>query len=107
MTKLEDRERALENKFAHDALNEFKIGARRNKLVGLWAAAKLGKKGEEAEAYAKDVVMADLESKGDNDVTGKLLKDFGRAGITVHVSEIEKQLADLLPIARAQLMDGK
>ncbi|MDX2072894.1 MAG: DUF1476 domain-containing protein [Alphaproteobacteria bacterium] len=106
MSNMEDRQRAFENKFAHDAEKEFKVNARRNKLLGLWAAQKLGKTGEEADAYAKDVVIADLESAGDNDVIGKLLKDFGRAGVAVHISEIEKQMADLLPIARKQLAEG-
>lgn len=106
MSNMEDRQKGFENKFAHDAELEFKATARRNKLLGLWAAAKLGKTGEDASAYAKDVVMADLEAAGDNDVVGKLLNDFGRAGLTVHISEIEQKLAELMPVARKQIVEG-
>lgn len=106
MSNLEDRQKGFENKFAHEAELKFKAVARRNKLLGLWAAEKLGKKGEEAAAYARDVVMADLEAAGDNDLVGKLLKDFGRAGVVVPVGDIEKQMEELLPIAHRQIMEG-
>lgn len=107
MSNLDDRKRAAEHKFAHDAEMEFKCVARRNKLVGLWAAEKLGKTGDAAMEYAKDVVMADLEAEGHDDVIGKLLNDFGRAGLTVHISEIETQMKKQLEVARKQLLDGK
>lgn len=106
MSNMEDRQKGFENKFAHDAELEFKAIARRNKLVGLWAAEKLGKKGEDASAYAKDVVMADLERAGHQDVVDKLLADFKQAEITVSASEIEQQIQDLLPVARKQLLEG-
>lgn len=107
MANMEDRQKGFESKFAHDAELEFKATARRNKLLGLWAAEKLGKTGEEASAYAKDVVMADLEAAGDNDVIGKLLKDFGRAHVAITVKEIEAEIMRLTPIARQQIMEGK
>ncbi len=107
MANFDDRQKAFETKFVLDAELEFKINARRNKLLGLWAAEKLGKNGSEAEQYAKDVVMADMEKSGDEDIIDKLFKDFGRAGLTIHISEIEQQIADLAPVARKQLMEGK
>lgn len=106
MTNLEDRQKSFEHKFAHDAEMKFKANARRNKLLGLWAAEKMGKTGEEAAAYAKDVVMADLDSAGQDDVVDKLLKDFGRAGVVVPVGEIQKKMEELLPVAHRELMEG-
>jgi len=107
MSNLDDRKRAIEHKFAHDAELEFKSIARRNKLVGLWAAAKLGKTGDEAAAYAKEIVMAGLEANGEKEVVDKLLSDFGRAGISVPVADIEKQMVDQLPVARKQLTENQ
>ena len=104
MTSFDNREKGFENKFAHDEELNFKSIARRNKLLGLWAAEKLGKSGAEAEQYAKDVVMADFESSGDNDVVDKLLKDFGRTGINISANDIQKEMERLLPIARSQVM---
>ena len=90
MAGMDDRKDAFENKFAHDEALLFKAGARRNKLLGLWAAEKLGKGGEEAEAYAKSVVMADFEEAGDDDVLRKVKADLAAGGTTVevHVSSI-------------------
>ncbi len=107
MSSFDDRKKGFESKFAFDAEMEFKATARRNKLLGLWAAEKLGRKGAEADAYAKDVVVADLDASGDRDVVDKLLVDFGRAGVTVPVSEIESEMEQLLSVARQQIMDGK
>lgn len=76
MADMNDRKDAFENKFAHDEELKFKATARRNKLVGLWAAEKIGKVGADAEAYAKEVVMADFEEVGDDDVFRKLRKDL-------------------------------
>ena len=76
MTTFDKREEGFEKQFAHDEELKFKAIARRNKLLGLWAAEKLGLKGAEAEAYAKAVVMADFEEAADHDVFGKLRKDF-------------------------------
>ncbi|MGP9821851.1 DUF1476 domain-containing protein [Salinarimonas sp. NSM] len=93
MTTFDDRESAFENKFAHDEELRFKAIARRDRLVGLWAAEKLGKSGAEATAYAEAVVKADLAEPGDEDVFRKL-----RADLPADVSdaEIRKQMLDLL-----------
>ena len=77
MSTFDDRENAFENKFAHDAEMQFKAEARRNKLVGLWAAGLMGKSGEEADAYAKEVIKADFQEAGDEDVFRKLAGDLG------------------------------
>ena len=76
MADMNDRKDAFENKFAHDEALKFKATARRNKLVGLWAAEKIGKSGADADAYAKEVVMADFEEVGDEDVFRKLRGDL-------------------------------
>jgi hypothetical protein len=81
MSTFDERESAFENKFAHDAEMSFKITARRNKLVGLWAAEQMGLTPEEADAYAKSVVQADFEEAGDEDVIRKLIGDLTSAGI--------------------------
>lgn len=104
MTTFDDRQKGFENKFAHDEELNFKATARRNKLLGLWAAEKLSKKGVEAEHYAKDIVMADFESGGDGDVVDKLLKDFGNAKVKISASDIHKEMERLLPIARKEIM---
>ena len=80
MTTFDDREKAFEAKYEHDEQLKFKVTARRNKLLGLWAAGLLGKTGADAEAYAKEVVMADFEKPGDSDVIDKLMKDLAAAG---------------------------
>jgi len=77
MPTFDDRENAFENKFAHDAEMQFKAEARANKLVGLWAAGLLGKDGDDAEAYAKEVIKADFEEAGHEDVYRKLSADIG------------------------------
>ena len=102
MPTFDDRERAFETKFAHDADMQFRAEARRNKLLGLWAAGLLGKSGDEAAAYALTVVQADFEEAGVEDVVRKVAAD-----LTGHASadDIRAKLADLLPQAKAQLMD--
>lgn len=77
MSTFDDRERAFESKFAHDAEMQFRAGARRNKLVGLWAAGLMGLQGDAAAAYAAEVVKADFEEAGDEDVFRKLARDLG------------------------------
>lgn len=104
MTTFDDREKAFEKKFQHDQELQFKVTARKNKLLGLWAAGLLGKTGEAAEAYAKEVVMADLEKPGDADVIEKLLKDFGAAGQSVDEQTIRKHSERLKADAKAQVM---
>ena len=82
MTTFDKREEGFEKQFAHDEELRFKAMARRNKMLGLWAAGVLGKSGADAEAYAKEVVLADFEEAGDNDVLGKVVKDLQPKGIT-------------------------
>ncbi|MBK8374095.1 DUF1476 domain-containing protein [Sphingorhabdus sp.] len=81
MTTFDDRESAFESKFARDEELQFKVTARRNKLLGLWAAEQMGLTPEEADAYAKSVVQADFEEAGDEDVVRKLLGDLTNAGV--------------------------
>ena len=101
MTTFDDRENAFENKFAHDAEMQFRAEARRNKLVGLWAAGLMGKSGDEAAAYAMTVVEADFEEAGIEDVVRKVAADLnGKAS----ADEIRAKMAEMLSVAQAQLM---
>ncbi len=103
MTTFDDREKGFEKKFAHDEELRFKATARRNKLLGLWAAAKLGKTGDAAEAYAKDVVMADFEEAGDDDVVRKVVKDLAAAGVSEAAvrAEMDKLMATAIDQLKA------
>jgi hypothetical protein len=103
MTGFDDRKSAFENKFKHDQDVQFKVNARRNKLVGLWAAEKLGKTGPDADAYAKEVVASDFEKAGDDDVIEKLEADLKGKGVSV--ADIKAQLAHFMPIAKQQIME--
>jgi len=96
MTTFDQRKDAYENKFAHDEELRFKATARRNKLLGLWAAEKLGKTGPDADAYAKSVVMADFEEAGDDDVLRKVKGDFASASVSVDDAEIRRVMTELL-----------
>jgi hypothetical protein len=101
MTTFDDRENAFENKFAHDNEMQFKAEARRNRLAGLWAAALMGKTGDDAAAYAMEVVKADFEEVGIEDVVRKLVADLaGKAS----ADEVRAKMAELLQVAKAQLM---
>ena len=102
MTTFDDRENAFENKFAHDAEMQFRAEARRNKLVGLWAAEILGKKGPDADAYAIEVVKSDFEEAGHEDVVRKLSGDLGDKATD---EEIRAKMQELLVVAKGQLMD--
>ncbi|MBY9066909.1 DUF1476 domain-containing protein [Hyphomonas sp. WL0036] len=104
MSTFDDRERAEEARYALDQETQFKINARRNKLLGLWAADLLGLKDAEAEAYAKSVVIADLEEAGDDDVVRKVRGDLEKAGITRTDVQIREEMAGLLPVAREQII---
>jgi hypothetical protein len=106
MTTFDNRKDAAEKKFAHDAELQFKATARRNKLLGLWVAEKLGKTGEAAEAYAKDVVKADFEEAGDEDVFRKVHADLtaASAGISDHV--IRRTMEELMAKAIAEIQAG-
>ncbi len=101
MSTFDDRESAFENKYAHDAEMQFKANARCHKLLGLWAAEKLGKSGDEAAAYAKEVVIADLEEAGHEDVVRKVSGDLGDKA---SADEIRAKMDGLLAIAREQVM---
>jgi hypothetical protein len=105
MTTFDDRENAFENKFAHDANLHFKITARRNKLVGQWAAEKMGLTPEETTAYATAVVQADFEEAGDEDVIRKVLGDLTSAGIDIDDAAIRAALEDKMVEARRQFIE--
>ncbi|MBX9461684.1 MAG: DUF1476 domain-containing protein [Aquamicrobium sp.] len=96
MASMDDREKAFENKFAHDEELKFRAMARRNKMLGLWAAEKLGKTGDAAEAYAKEVINSDFEEAGDHDVFRKVRKDFDDAGVDQSDHQIRRTMDELL-----------
>ena len=104
MTTFNEREKAFEKKYEHDQDLKFKVNARKNKLLGLWAAGLMGKSGADAEAYAKDVVLADYEKPGDSDVIDKLVKDLAAAGKPMEDHSIRKQAERLAEAAKEQLM---
>ena len=107
MSSFDDRERAFEAKFAHDADIEFRITARRNRLIGQWAAEKMGLTPEETDAYAKAVVQADFEEAGDEDVIRKLLGDLTSAGIDIDDAAVRKALGEKLVEARRQFIEAQ
>ncbi len=102
MSTFNDRENAFENKYAHDAEMQFKAEARRNKLLGLWAAGLMGKDGHDAAAYAKEVVASDFEEAGDEDVYRKVSGDLGDKASE---AEIRTKMVELMAVAKAQLLD--
>ena len=103
MTTFDKREEGFEKKFAHDEELRFKANARRNKLLGLWAAEKLGISGDAANVYAKEVVMADFEEAGDNDVFKKLRSDFDAKGVAQSDHQIRRTMDDLMQTAINQI----
>lgn len=105
MTTFDDREKAFENKFARDEELQFRITARRNKLLGHWAAAKMNLTPEETDAYAKAVVQADFEEAGDEDVIRKLLGDLTSAGVEIDEAGIRAALEEQMIVARRQFID--
>ncbi|ATI42124.1 aldolase [Pacificitalea manganoxidans] len=102
MSTFDDREKAFENKFAHDAEMQFKAEARRNKLLGLWAADLLGKSGDDATAYARDVIRADFEEAGDEDVYRKVKADLGDK---TDETTLRSKMVELMARAKAQLLE--
>jgi hypothetical protein len=106
MSNFDKREEAFERQFAHDEELKFKAEARRNKLLGLWAAEKLGKSGADAEAYAKEVVAADFEEAGDADVLRKVLGDLTGKGLAVTEADVRAKMSELLATAVAQVKAG-
>ena len=107
MSAFDDRKKGQESKFAHDQDLEFKIMVRRNKLMGLWAAELMGISGDDAETYAKEVVVADLEEKGDEDVFRKVRSDFDSRKIEMSDHRIRRQMEELLAVAREEIMANK
>ena len=107
MTSFEDRERAFEAKFAHDEEMQFRIIARRNRLLGEWAGAKMGLNPAETDAYAKSVVQADFEEAGDGDVIRKLMGDLTNAGVDIDEATIRTALEEQAVIARRMFIEPK
>jgi hypothetical protein len=106
MTTFDKRQDAFEKKFAHDEELKFKATARRNKLLGLWAAEKLGLSGAEADAYAKAVVAADFEEAGDEDVVRKVRGDFEAKNVAQSDHQIRRTMDELMETAIAQIKAG-
>lgn len=102
MSTFDDRENAFENKYAHDAEMKFKAEARRNKLLGLWAAELMGKTGDDADAYAREVIKADFEEAGHEDVYRKVSGDLGDKA---DEATIRAKMDELLGVAKAQMID--
>ena len=106
MTTFDKREEGFEKKFALDEEQKFKAEARRNRLLGLWAAAKLGLSGDAATAYAKEIVAAEFGEGGDADVVRKLIADFGAKGVAVTEAQIHAEMTELMAQAIAQVKAG-
>ena len=106
MTQFDDRERAFESKFAHDEEMKFRIIARRNKLLGQWAARQMGLTEAEADSYARDVVRADFEEAGDHDVIRKVLGDLTSAGVDCDETQVSEALKHKEVEARRQIIEA-
>ena len=107
MTQFSDREKAFENQYARDQEMQFKIVARRNRLLGMWAAKKMGLTDAEADAYAKDVIRADFEEAGDEDVIRKLLGDLTSAGVDIDDAAIRQAIEHKTVEARRQFIEAQ
>jgi hypothetical protein len=107
MTTFDKREEGFEKQFAHDEELRFKAGARRNKMLGLWAAQKLGLSGAEAEAYAKEVVLSDFEEAGDHDVFRKIRKDFDAKGVAESDHQIRRTMDEMMAKAVEAIKSAK
>ncbi len=103
MTTFDKREKSFEAKYAHDQEILFKIGARRNKLLGQWMAEQLGLDGADAEAYAKAVIASDFAKPGDEDVFEKVWADVQSRGLSLTEAQVRQQMQDLLETARDQV----
>ena len=103
MSSMKDREEGFERKFAFDEELKFKAMARRNQMLGMWAAEKLGKSGDNAEAYAKEVIVADMHEAGDGDVFRKVRADFDAAGVDQSDHQIRRTMDEFLAIAAEQV----
>ena len=107
MTTFDKREDAFEKQFAHDEELKFKATARRNKMLGLWAAEKLGLSGAEADSYALSIVMAEIEETGDHDVLRKIRKDFDAKGVVQSDHQISRTMTELMAKAVADIKAGR
>jgi hypothetical protein len=105
MTTFDERESAFETKFARDQEMQFRVHARRNRLLGLWAAELMGLTAVEADGYARDLIRSDFETIGDDDILRKLLGDFTSAGVEIDEAAIRAQLDLKMVDARRQLID--
>lgn len=99
----DDRKQEFESRYVHDQELRFRIEARRNKLLGLWAAEKLGRSGAEADAYAMEVVKADLQKEGEEDVFAKVMADFTAAGVAQSEHQVRRRMSELLVEAESQV----
>jgi hypothetical protein len=106
MTTFDERERAFENKFQHDEELLFRIRAKRDKLVGLWAAGLLGLKEGDADAYAQQIIEQDMETKGPHDIRDRIVADLKAAEVDISEHRVEKEMDHLLNIARERVMKG-
>jgi hypothetical protein len=106
MTQFDDRERAFESKFAHDEEMKFRVTARRNRLLGEWAARQMGLTDAEAESYAKDVVRADFEEAGEHDVIRKILGDLTAAGVDIDEEKVLDAMRNKEVDARRQIIEA-
>jgi hypothetical protein len=107
MTLFDEREKAFEDEFAHDQEMAFRVSARRNKLLGHWAASKMGLTAEETDSYGKSIVQADFEEGGDEDVIRKILGDLTAAGVEATDDDVRQAMADVTIEARRQLLEAK
>lgn|ERR1700694_1757506 len=105
MTTFDKREEAFERKFAHDEELKFRAAARRNRLLGQWAAGLLGKSGADVDAYVKEVIAADMEQAGEEDVFRKIRKDFDAAGVNQSDHQIRRNMAEMMQTAINQIRD--
>ena len=104
MAGSEDKNKAHENKFAHDSEIQFKVQARRNKLLGLWAAGKMDLSVDEAETYAKNMVVEGLREAGDENIISKLASSFSEHGLEITEAAIHTRLGELMVKARGQVL---
>ncbi len=104
MTTFDEREKGFEAKYKLDQDTRFKVNSRRNKLLGLWAAGELGLSGAEAETYAREVVVADFDLPGDDDVIGKVVKDLIAKGKPIDTTRVKKEIDRLEGLARDQVL---
>ncbi|MGE3624518.1 MAG: DUF1476 domain-containing protein [Bdellovibrionales bacterium] len=106
MSDFDDRKKAFENKFQHDETLRFKVASRMGKLLGLWAAGEMGITGAEAEAYAREVVAADLDKPGHEDLLDKIEKDFQARNVSVTRHRLQREMESSLATAREQIMNA-